>query len=93
MVVIYTTFEFIGNADLRKVLDRSLTLKGFFATLDDGQFRKKIKKKDGNPVTSHVMSQEDPQQYLNERYSVILTDDYVSADNLIAPIFEERFGC
>jgi hypothetical protein len=23
---------------------------------------------------------------------VILTDDYVPVDNLIAPIFEERFG-
>jgi len=32
------------------------------------------------------------QQYLSERYSVILTDDYVPVDNLIAPIFEERFG-
>jgi len=32
------------------------------------------------------------QQYLKERYSVILTDDYAPVDNLIAPIFEERFG-
>jgi hypothetical protein len=38
------------------------------------------------------MHQEDLQQYLNERYSVVLTDDYVPVDNLIAPIFEERFG-
>jgi hypothetical protein len=43
-------------------------------------------------MTSHVMPQDRLQQYLGERYSVVLTDDYVPVDNLIAPIFEERFG-
>lgn len=43
-------------------------------------------------MTSHVMPQDKLQKYLSERYSVILTDDYVPVDNLIAPIFEERFG-
>ena len=43
-------------------------------------------------MTSHVMPQDRLQKYLKERYSVILTDDYVPVDNLIAPIFEERFG-
>lgn len=46
----------------------------------------------GKEMTSHVMPQERLQQYLKERYSVVLTDDYVPVDNLIAPIFEERFG-
>jgi hypothetical protein len=46
----------------------------------------------GGEITSHVMPQEQLQEYLKERYSVILTDDYVPVDNLIAPIFEERFG-
>jgi hypothetical protein len=43
-------------------------------------------------MTSHVMPQDKLQKYLEDRYSVILTDDYVPVDNLIAPIFEERFG-
>jgi len=42
-------------------------------------------------MTSQVMSQDQLQEYLKERYSVILTDDYVPVDNLIALIFEERF--
>jgi spermidine synthase len=46
----------------------------------------------GGEMTSHVMSQNQLQEYLKERYSVILTDDYVPVDNLIALIFEERFG-
>ena len=60
--------------------------------LDIDDFVKTGKGKDGKEMTSHVMPQDRLQQYLMERYSVILTDDYVPVDNLIAPIFEERFG-
>jgi spermidine synthase len=60
--------------------------------LDIDDFVKTVKGKDGKEMTSHVMPQDRLQQYLKERYSVILTDDYVPVDNLIAPIFEERFG-
>jgi spermidine synthase len=60
--------------------------------LDMDHFVKTGKGKDGKEMTSHVMPQDRLQQYLKERYSVILTDDYVPVDNLIAPIFEERFG-
>ncbi len=59
--------------------------------LDMDEFVRTVKRK-GEEVTSHVMPQEQLQEYLKKRYSVILTDDYVPVDNLIAPIFEERFG-
>ena len=55
-------------------------------------FVRAAKGKDGKEMTSHVTPQDRLQQYLGERYSVVLTDDYVPVDNLIAPIFEERFG-
>jgi hypothetical protein len=32
------------------------------------------------------------QTYLQEKNPILLTDDYVPVDNLIAPIFEERYG-
>jgi len=60
--------------------------------LDMEDFVKKVGGKTGESMTFHVMPPDRLQQYLNERYSVILTDDYVPVDNLIAPIFEERFG-
>jgi spermidine synthase len=60
--------------------------------LDMDDFVRVIKGKDGEEMTSHVMPQDRLQQYLKKRYSIILTDDYVPVDNLIAPIFEERFG-
>jgi spermidine synthase len=59
--------------------------------LDMDDFIRTVKGK-GGETTSHVMSQDQLQKYLKERYSVILTDDYVPVDNLIALIFEERFG-
>lgn len=60
--------------------------------LDMDDFVKTIKRKKGEEMTSFVMPPDRLQQYLKERYSVVLTDDYVPVDNLIAPIFEERFG-
>jgi len=59
--------------------------------LDMDDFMRTVKGK-GREMTSHVMPQERLQEFLKERYSVTLTDDYVPVDNLIAPIFEERFG-
>jgi spermidine synthase len=59
--------------------------------LDMNDFVRTVKQGDKEMI-SHVMPPERLQQYLSERYSVILTDDYVPVDNLIAPIFEERFG-
>ena len=59
--------------------------------LDMDDFVKKVKR-DGGEMTSHVMPQDQLQEFLRNRYSVILTDGYVPVDNLIAPIFEERFG-
>ena len=58
--------------------------------MDD--FVKTVKGKEGKEMDAHVMSEDRLQQYLKERCSVILTDDYVPVDNLIAPVFEERFG-
>ena len=60
--------------------------------LDMEGFVKTVKGNGDKELTSHVMPPNRLQQYLKERPSVILTDDYVPVDNLIAPIFEERFG-
>jgi spermidine synthase len=60
--------------------------------VDMNDFVQFIGEKGGKSVMSHVMPQEQLQQYLTERPSVVLTDDYVPVDNLTAPIFEERYG-
>jgi hypothetical protein len=60
--------------------------------LDMDDFIRTIKKEGREEMTSHVMPSERLQQYLQERRPILLMDDYVPVDNLIAPIFEERFG-
>jgi spermidine synthase len=60
--------------------------------LDMKAFVRTIGKEEGEKMVSHVMPDDHLTQYLKNRHSVILTDDYVPTDNLIAPIFEERFG-
>jgi hypothetical protein len=32
------------------------------------------------------------EEFMTKRSSIIIRDDYAPVDNLIAPIFEERFG-
>jgi predicted membrane-bound spermidine synthase len=53
--------------------------------LDD--FVRKIKKEENKEMTSHITSQDQLQEYLKKRYSVILTDDYAPVDNLTALLF------
>jgi spermidine synthase len=60
--------------------------------LEMDEFVKAVKKEKGEEMTSHVMPQDQLQKYLKERHPVILTDDYVPVDRLVAPVFEERFG-
>jgi len=59
--------------------------------LDMDHFIKTIERKGAKEMVSHVMPQERLQQYLHERYAIVLSDDYVPVDNLIAPTFEKRF--
>ncbi len=40
-------------------------------------------------LTSHLWDGEKLDQFLASGYSVLLTDDYVPVDNLLAPVFEE----
>ncbi|HMK55796.1 MAG TPA: fused MFS/spermidine synthase [Dissulfurispiraceae bacterium] len=43
-------------------------------------------------ATSSVVPDVMVNAYVDRNYSVLLTDDYAPVDNLIAPIFETRFG-
>jgi spermidine synthase/MFS family permease len=60
--------------------------------IDLDVFASKIKKISNQVMISNVISQDRLQQFLQKRYSVILTDDYVPVDNLTAPLFEELYG-
>ncbi len=44
----------------------------------------------GGSSMTHIMSESDMEDWLRQTNSVLLTDDYVPADNLLAPLFLER---
>jgi hypothetical protein len=60
--------------------------------LDTEDFLRAGKENGGKGWITHIMSQDILQGYLQIRPRLILTDDYVPVDNLIAPVFEERYG-
>jgi spermidine synthase len=43
-------------------------------------------------ATSAIVPDDLMEEFMKNRRSVVITDDYAPIDNLIAPIFEERFG-
>ncbi|MCX8034099.1 MAG: fused MFS/spermidine synthase [Thermodesulfovibrio sp.] len=42
-------------------------------------------------ITSSIIPENLFNEFINKKYVVVLTDDYAPVDNLIAPVFEERF--
>ncbi|MER3441859.1 MAG: hypothetical protein C4296_10890 [Gemmataceae bacterium] len=63
---------------------------------DSASFRRFLKERQdrGKEAVSRVVDEPKMIFYLNSREPkpILLTDDYVPVDNLIAPLFEERFG-
>jgi spermidine synthase len=45
-----------------------------------------------NPGNCYVITPQEVDKKLRNRFAMILTDDHAPVDNLTAPIFEERFG-
>jgi spermidine synthase len=60
--------------------------------IDIARFASFLKKGLSGTGASSVVPDEMVRDYVNRNYSVVLTDDYAPVDNLIAPIFEARFG-
>ncbi len=57
-----------------------------------GDFAAFMKKSRGEEADSAVVPEKIVEELLQRNYSVVLTDDYAPVDNLIAPVFEARFG-
>ncbi len=55
-------------------------------------FTDHIKNRLNGKATASVVPENLVEEFLNKRYSIIIKDDYAPIDNLIAPVFEERFG-
>lgn len=59
---------------------------------DINDFDTHVKSRVDGHATSVVIPESLLEEFLTKRYSITIRDDYAPVDNLIAPIFEERFG-
>jgi spermidine synthase len=55
-------------------------------------FESYLKNRHEGQAISAVVPENILNDYLKRTYSVVLRDEYAPVDNLIAPVFEERFG-
>jgi spermidine synthase len=60
--------------------------------IDMMSFDKWLKDKMGKEARSVVVSESMLNSLLSRGNAIVLSDDYAPVDNLIAPVFEERFG-
>jgi len=60
--------------------------------LDINAFDTFVKNELGRNATAAVLPEDLMEEFINKRHSIIITDDHAPIDNLIAPVFEERFG-
>jgi spermidine synthase len=60
--------------------------------LEINEFDAHVKKKLKESATAAVVPEDLMAEFLAKRHSIIIRDDYAPVDNLVAPIFEERFG-
>lgn len=60
--------------------------------IDIRDFKAFIENNIGGNAASAVVPEDLLNELISKRYSVVLTDGYAPVDNLIAPVFEERFG-
>jgi spermidine synthase len=55
-------------------------------------FSASLKKRFEGETSSEIVPEGLVNDYIKRNHSVLLTDDYAPIDNLIAPVFEDRFG-
>lgn len=84
LISISPQFEKIGTSTFIVLAgDDAVRIKDFEAYL---------KNKAEGEVTSAIVPENVLDNFMAKNYSVVLRDDYAPVDNLIAPVFEDRFG-
>ena len=60
--------------------------------IDIKDFDARVKSHLEGHATSALVPEEMMEEFIKNRHSIVIRDDHAPVDNLIAPIFEERFG-
>ena len=81
-----------ANTDIHDMGISTYVVVASAKELEQEEFIESMRRSGDKNVIGMFFPQSLLQPYLKEQHPVILTDDYVPVDNLIAPIFEERYG-
>jgi spermidine synthase len=81
-----------ANTDLNDMGISTYVVVAGSKDLEQEDFGESMRRLGDSQVSGLFVPQSLLQRYLDGRGPLILTDDYVPVDNLIAPIFEERYG-
>ena len=76
---------------------KNLKISTFIVIATNGSVNMKdfdiwVKEKLGEGAKSALVSDELMEKFLARPRSIVITDEYAPVDNLVAPVFEERFG-
>jgi hypothetical protein len=63
--------------------------KGHF---DIASFQSFIQHRLGSRATSSIVPEDLMDEFINRKDAIVIRDDHAPIDNLVAPVFEERFG-
>jgi len=81
-----------ANTDLNDMGISTYVVVASSKKLEQEDFIESMRRMGDTDVVGLFFPQALLQTYLKDQNPVLLTDDYVPVDNLIAPIFEERYG-
>ncbi|MBA4389916.1 MAG: hypothetical protein C0399_03155 [Syntrophus sp. (in: bacteria)] len=80
------------NPNFRETRISTFIVLASNGNLNINEFDRFIKGELGRHATSAVVPEDLMNEFVNKKYSIIIRDDYAPIDNLVAPVFEERFG-
>lgn len=80
------------NPNFRETRISTFIVLASNGTIDMNAFDQFVKNELGRNATAAVLPEDLMEEFINKKQSIIITDDHAPIDNLIAPVFEERFG-
>jgi spermidine synthase len=87
VTVMYETEESLGDVQSTFVVIASPSLDALLSSIQNERAFSHRPVPAASPLSQSVL-----QRYLRQRQAIVLTDDYVPVDNMLAPLFADRFA-
>ena len=78
--------------NFRKVQISTFIVIAGNGNFDIGSFQTFLTERLGRRATSAIVPEDLMDEFINRKDAIVIRDDHAPIDNLVAPVFEERFG-